>query len=177
MLIYSNTHTKKQFIFNQEWAIYTLRAKSNSFCLWSSAKVSNKSAFKSLLSLPLKTCSNLDVDDFASFKEWTTWMVSDERTLFLHRGFLGPPLSPQVTMEEHRGWGLERFWRKPSWGNWNSREPITLDFIFVSLVPFNLIFYSFIVPVLVFWVNYNLSSGIWHYHKLVHNFSIGTFDA
>lgn len=51
-------------------------------------------------------------------------MASEESTLFLHRGFLGPPLRPQVTMEERRGWGLGRFWRRPIWGNWSLREPI-----------------------------------------------------
>jgi hypothetical protein len=32
--------------------------------------VSNKSAFKSLVSLALKICSNLGTDDLACFKEW-----------------------------------------------------------------------------------------------------------
>lgn len=54
-------------------------------------------------------------------------MASEDSTLVLHRGFLGPPLRPQVTTAD-RCWGLARFWRRPTPGKWNLREPIRMTF-------------------------------------------------
>lgn len=105
-----------------------MSANSSSFCLFNSVNVSNKSAFKSLLILLLKTCSSLS-GDFANFRDWTACIASVDKTLDLHMGFF-TFLNPQVIVNVDTGgklnWGLQiwEFWRKPIWDERNLSEPI-----------------------------------------------------
>ena len=100
---------------------FTWRANSTSFCLCSSDKISNKSAYMSLLILLAKTSANLP-GDFANFKDWTACMASGDNTLDLHIGFLGPIfLDPHVTFSLDGGIGRlgkerSKFRCKPTWG-------------------------------------------------------------
>ncbi|KAI6699124.1 hypothetical protein NL676_019243 [Syzygium grande] len=74
----------------------TSRAKSTSFCLLSSAKVFNRSDFKSRARVVPRTRFNRGVD-LASLRDWTACMAPVDGTSDLHSGLLVLLRSPQVT--------------------------------------------------------------------------------